>query len=75
MCWQALSAYFSTLLISSSSLSFPPRDYLDYSGKTSEGNRETGKESKELLLHDWKCGFIIAGGQLPSGRVGYTLVK
>lgn len=45
MCWQALSTYFSTLLISLPFLSSPPRDYLDYSGKTSEGNQETGRKN------------------------------
>ena len=45
MCCQALSAYFSTLLISSPILSSPPRDYLDYSGKPSEGNQETGRKN------------------------------
>lgn len=44
MRWQTLSAYFSVLLISSPFLSSPPRDYLDYSGKTSEGNHETGRK-------------------------------
>lgn len=42
MLWQALCACFPTLFISSSSLS-SLRDYLDYSGKTSEGNHETGR--------------------------------
>lgn len=47
MCWQTLSAYFSTLLSSFPFLSSPPRDYLDYSGKTSEGNQETGRKKAQ----------------------------
>lgn len=42
MLWQALCACFPTLFSSPSSLS-SLRDYLDYSGKTSEGNHETGR--------------------------------
>lgn len=45
VCWQALSAYFCTHFISSHFLSSPLRDYLDYSGKTSEENQEPGRKN------------------------------
>lgn len=66
MLWQALCAF--SLFSSLSSL----RDYLDYSGKTSEGNHETGRVR---YCHMTEGGFILASGQLPSGREGYTLVR
>lgn len=36
---------------------------------------KSGNGKKELLSHDWKCGFIVASGPSPSHVLGYTLVK
>lgn len=70
--WSDVLAGPCWLLLHTPHLLTPFRDYLDYSGSTSEENQ---KESKKLPLPYWKCGFLVASGQLPSRSGEYTLVE